>query len=66
MSDDGRGIVLEVVGRQTMLLRADECLEEPPGPSGGQPEGLDVVRRKLLRSRFGRRQTDDSGDDRRE
>ena len=34
----GRGIVLEVVGRQPVVLGPDEGLEEPPGPAGGQAE----------------------------
>ena len=34
----GAGIVLEVVGRQPVVVRADEGLEEPPRPAGGQAE----------------------------
>ena len=64
MGDDRRGIVLEVVGRQPVVLRADEGLEEPPGPAGGQAEGPDVGRRELLRGRFGGWQADPSGDER--
>ena len=45
-----------------MLLGTDERLEEPPSPPGRQPENLDVVRRELLRRRFGRRQADRSCD----
>ena len=62
MRDDRSWIVLEVVWRQPMVLRTNEGLEEPPGPAGGQAEGPDVGRRKLLCGRFGGWEADQSGD----
>ena len=66
MRDDRLGVVLEVVGRQAVVLGADEGLEEPPGPAGGQAEGLDVGGRELLGGRVGRWQADPPGDQGRE
>ena len=32
------GVLLKVIGRQPMILRADKCLEERPGFPGELPE----------------------------
>ena len=58
----GVGIVLEVVGRQAVVLRTDERLEEPPRPAGDQAERLDVVVRQLLGGRLGGGQADPARD----
>src|SRR4051794_17850929 len=43
MSEDGRWIFLEIVGRKHVLLHRDKSLEEPPGSTGDQPQSLDVL-----------------------
>ena len=53
MRDRGRRIVLEIVGRQHVVGRRDESLEEPPGAAGGPPQ--------RLRIGVGHRQTGGSG-----
>ena len=62
----GVGIVLEVVGRQAVVLRTDERLEEQPGAARGEAKRLDVGVRELLGRRFGGRQADPPGDERRQ
>ena len=42
MRDRRRRIVLEIVGRQHVVGRRDESLEEPPGAARGQPQRLGV------------------------
>ena len=64
MGDDRRGIVLEVVGRQAVVLRTDERLEEQPGAARGEAKRLDVGGRQLLGCWFGGREADPPGDDR--
>ena len=38
VGDDGLGVLLEVVGRQRVVVRADEGLEEPPRAAADEPE----------------------------
>ena len=66
MRDDRSGIVLEVVGRQRMVVRTDERLEVAPCPASGQADRLDVCGRELLGRGLGGRQADPSGDEGRE
>ena len=46
MGDRGDAVFLVVVRRQPMVFRADEGLEERPGPPRKLPEKEDLVRRK--------------------
>ena len=46
-----------------MVVRSDEGLEEPPRPTGREPEGGLVGGRESIRERFGGRQADPPGDD---
>ena len=41
-------LFLEIVGRKGVVFRADEGLEEPPGPARGQPQRTSVICRKRL------------------
>ena len=42
MRDDGRGVVLDVVRRQGVVQRSDEGLEEAPGATAVESQGLGV------------------------
>ena len=65
MRDRRRRIVLKIVGRQHVVGRRDEGLEEPPGAARGSPERLGVgVGHRQLSGRS-RRQTDAARDGRR-
>ena len=44
MRDDRRGIFLEIIRRKIVIVRRNEGLEEPPGPSRDQPQGANVRR----------------------
>jgi hypothetical protein len=46
MGDHRLGIVLEVVGRERVLLLGHERLEEPPGAPGHEPERARLARRE--------------------
>ena len=62
----GLGIVLEVVGRQPVVLGADEGLEEAPRPAGDQAQRRDVAGGRAAPRPTRRRQADPAGDERRE
>ena len=52
MGDDRLRVVLEVVGRQAVVVGTDERLEEQPGAAGDEAERLDVGGRELLGGRL--------------
>src|SRR5882724_149018 len=43
MGEDGRWIFLEIVRRKHVVMRRNKGLEKPPGSTGGQPQGMDVL-----------------------
>ena len=66
MRHDGRGVFLEIVGRQEIVIRRHEGLEEAPGAPRREPQGPRVVARNAQMPQRARRTAGKSRDKGRE